>query len=35
MSVAELQKKLIDKISNTNDAALLEDIYNFIGMMKR
>jgi hypothetical protein len=31
MSVAELQKKLIDKISKTNDASLLEDIYNFIG----
>jgi hypothetical protein len=32
MSIAELQKKLIEKISNTNDAALLEDIYSFIGI---
>jgi hypothetical protein len=32
MSVAELQKKLIEKINNTNDAALLEDIYSFIGI---
>ncbi|MCW3093242.1 MAG: hypothetical protein JWP81_4311 [Ferruginibacter sp.] len=31
MSLPELQKKLIDKINKTNDAALLEDIYNFIG----
>ncbi len=32
MLVAELQKKIIEKISETNDAALLEDIYNFIGI---
>ncbi len=32
MSVAELQKKIIEKISETNDATLLEDIYNFIGI---
>jgi predicted transcriptional regulator len=32
MSVAELQKKIIEKISETNDAALLEDIFNFIGI---
>ena len=32
MSVAELQKKLIEKINSTNDAGLLEDIYNFIGV---
>ena len=32
MQVAELQKKIIDKISETNDAALLEDIYNLIGI---
>lgn len=31
MSIIELQKKLIDKINKTDDAALLEDIYNFIG----
>jgi predicted transcriptional regulator len=31
MSVAELQKKLIEKISITNDAVLLEEIFNFIG----
>ena len=31
MSVAELQKKLIEKISKTNDVVLLEDIFNFIG----
>lgn len=30
MSIAELQKKLIEKISKTSDAALLEDIYNFM-----
>lgn len=30
MSVAELQKKIIDKISETTDASLLEDIFNFI-----
>ena len=30
MSVAELQKKLIEKISGTTDPSLLEDIYNFI-----
>lgn len=32
MSVTELQKRLIEKINNTNDAALLEDIYSFIGI---
>jgi predicted transcriptional regulator len=32
MLVAELQKKIIEKINETNDAALLEDIYNFIGI---
>ena len=32
MLVAELQKKIIDKISETNDVSLLEDIYNFIGI---
>ncbi len=32
MSVAELQKKIIEKINETNDATLLEDIYNFIGI---
>jgi len=32
MSVAELQKKIIEKINETNDAGLLEDIYNFIGV---
>lgn len=31
MSIIELQKKLIEKINKTDDAALLEDIYNFIG----
>ena len=31
MSVAELQKKLIEKISKTNDVVLLEDIFNFMG----
>jgi predicted transcriptional regulator len=31
MSVAELQKKLIAKISETNDAVLLEEIFNFMG----
>jgi hypothetical protein len=32
MSVTELQQKLIDKISTTNDVDLLEDIYSFIGI---
>jgi predicted transcriptional regulator len=32
MSVPELQKKIIEKIIETNDAAFLEDIYNFIGI---
>jgi predicted transcriptional regulator len=32
MSVTALQKKLIDKISITNDVDLLEDIYSFIGI---
>ncbi len=32
MSVTELQQKLIDKISSTNDVDLLEDIYSFIGI---
>jgi phosphopentomutase len=32
MSVTALQQKLIDKISNTNDVGLLEDIYSFIGI---
>lgn len=32
MSVTELQQKLIDKISITNDVDLLEDIYSFIGI---
>jgi phosphopentomutase len=32
MSVTELQQKLIDKISTTNDVGLLEDIYSFIGI---
>ncbi len=32
MSVAELQKKLIEKISKTNDVGLLEEIYNFMGI---
>ncbi len=31
MSIIELQKKLIEKINETDDAALLEDIYNFFG----
>ncbi|MEP7144265.1 MAG: hypothetical protein ABI707_15380 [Ferruginibacter sp.] len=31
MSVADLQKKIIEKISKPSDAALLEDIFNFIG----
>jgi predicted transcriptional regulator len=31
MSVAELQKKLIAKINETNDVVLLEEIFNFIG----
>ena len=30
MSVDELQKKLIEKISSTTDAALPEELYNFI-----
>ena len=30
MSVTELQKKLIDKINNTDDVALLEGIYSFL-----
>jgi hypothetical protein len=30
MSVTELQQKLIDKISITDDVSLLEDIYSFI-----
>jgi hypothetical protein len=30
MLVKELQQKLIDKISSTNDVDLLEDIYSFI-----
>ncbi len=32
MSVTELQQKLIDKISSTDDVDLLEDIYSFIGI---
>ena len=32
MSITELQKKLIEKINNTDDAALLKDIYSFIGI---
>jgi phosphopentomutase len=32
MSVTELQQKLIDKISTTDDVGLLEDIYSFIGI---
>ena len=32
MSVAELQKKLIEKISNTHDLNTLEDISNWIGL---
>lgn len=32
MSVAELQKKLIDKISNTHDLSTLEEISNWIGL---
>ncbi|MEO7765955.1 MAG: hypothetical protein ABIS01_00970 [Ferruginibacter sp.] len=32
MSVAELQKKLIEKINNTSDADLLQDICDFIGL---
>jgi hypothetical protein len=32
MSVTELQQKLINKISTTNDVDLLEDIYSFIGI---
>jgi len=30
MSVAELQQKLIEEISKTNDVVLLEDMYSFI-----
>ncbi len=30
MSIIELQKKLTEKINKTDDATLLEDIYNFI-----
>ncbi len=32
MPVTELQQKLIDKISSTDDVDLLEDIYSFIGI---
>ncbi len=32
MSITELQQKLINKISITNDVDLLEDIYSFIGI---
>jgi hypothetical protein len=32
MSVAELQKKINEKINETNDAALPEDIFSFIGI---
>ena len=32
MSVAELQKKLIEKISKTNDLNTLEEISNLIGL---
>jgi hypothetical protein len=32
MSIAELQKKLIEKISNTHDLKTLEEISNWIGL---
>lgn len=32
MLVAELQKKLIEKIGNTNDLTTLEEISNLIGL---